>query len=178
LNALNTLCRHSCSNRLLTHWAQQCQVLANTFNDVYSQLDAAYTSYTTNQTDTLPFLRAWTLCLHPSKQRVFVLSHGPLLFLCRRVMCAALAAELLGIISDLDRLLATNPNYLLGSWYCAPSLRFHHGKWLSLAAPQDQGCGVVGVHPRAGPPLPVQRSQPDRAPLRHHLFFFLFVHVR
>ncbi len=32
-------------------------------------------------------------------------------------MCAALAAELLGIISDLDRLLATNPNYLLGTWY-------------------------------------------------------------
>jgi hypothetical protein len=33
-------------------------VLANTFNDVYSQLDAAYTSYATNKSDTLPFLRA------------------------------------------------------------------------------------------------------------------------
>lgn len=33
------------------------------------------------------------------------------------MLCAALAAELLGIISDLDRLLATNPNYLLGTWY-------------------------------------------------------------
>ncbi|ELR13759.1 peptidase, S8/S53 subfamily protein [Acanthamoeba castellanii str. Neff] len=70
-------------------WQYDCvdltrQVLANTFNDVYSQLDAAYTSYATNKSDTLPFL--------------------------------PLAAELLGIISDLDRLLATNPNYLLGTW--------------------------------------------------------------
>jgi hypothetical protein len=31
--------------------------------------------------------------------------------------CAALGSALLTLIGDIDEILATNPNYLLGTWY-------------------------------------------------------------
>jgi alpha-N-acetylglucosaminidase len=71
-------------------WRYDCvdltrQVLANTFRDVYAQLDTAYTAYSKNQSYSLDQFQR-------------------------------LGAALLELIADINTILATDPNYLLGPW--------------------------------------------------------------
>ncbi len=94
------------------------QVLANTFRDIYVQFDSAYSAYAAHKTYTVDQLkctcRAYTLpdaFSWPCLSAVGELSHAV------RVRDSALGSALLTLIGDIDEVLATNPNYLLGTWY-------------------------------------------------------------